>query len=175
MKNTNNNNIILKNNYDNNPCNAKSCSFDIYNNNINFINNDENDENDCLICLELKNDDETTVQLNETEMCSKKCLCSGWFHKKCLSKWFVSNFTCPICRNCISSFKNHDLNQNQNINQNINQNQNIIVINYTHITVNNKFIRFLFNVILYAKMHAYGIIILFFLYFYIRSLLDLHP
>jgi hypothetical protein len=168
MKNNNNSNIILKNNYDNNPCNANSCSFDKYNNNINFINNDENE---CLICLELKNDDETTVQLNETEMCSKKCLCSGWFHKKCLSKWFVANFTCPICRNCISSFKNQNVNQNLNLNLN----QNVIVINYTHITVNNKFIRFLFNAIVYAKVNAFGIILLFFLYFFTSSLLDLHP
>ena len=43
------------------------------------------------------------MKLNDLA-CEKYCECDGWIHKTCLDSWFKIKFTCPICRNSISSF-----------------------------------------------------------------------
>ena len=72
-------------------------------NNNNYIN-----ENECLICLEVKNNNnEKPIKLNDLACCEKQCECNGWIHKTCLDSWFIIKFTCPICRNSINSFNPH--------------------------------------------------------------------
>jgi len=69
-------------------------------------NNSNINENECLICLEVKNDNnENPIKLNDLASCEKLCTCNGWFHKSCLDSWFIIKLTCPICRNSITSFK----------------------------------------------------------------------
>jgi hypothetical protein len=91
-----------KNNDSNNDSNNDICLSNDSNNN-NSINSNIN-ENECLICLEVKNNNnEKTMKLNDLA-CEKYCECDGWIHKTCLDSWFKIKFTCPICRNSISSF-----------------------------------------------------------------------
>ena len=97
---TNKNNDI--NNDSNNDNNSDIC-FSNDSNNNNSVNSNIN-ENECLICLEVKNNNnEKTMKLNDLA-CEKYCECDGWIHKTCLDSWFKIKFTCPICRNSISSF-----------------------------------------------------------------------
>jgi hypothetical protein len=55
-----------------------------------FISNVINKE--CSVCLGQieKKEESLGHKINET--------CSHIFHKKCLTEWFQSSFTCPICR-----------------------------------------------------------------------------
>ncbi len=125
MRNIKNKNTILKkhksklnnkNNNDFNVSNNDICfSTDNNNNNINNTNNEY--EYECFICLEIKNNNETTMKLNDLEICEKRCECNGWVHKSCLNTWFIFKFICPICRNQISSFTPHyQVNQINNFN-----------------------------------------------------------
>jgi hypothetical protein len=100
MKNIKNRIIILKKNKSK-ATNKNSNS----NNEVSFSNNSNINENECLICLEVKNNNnEKTIKLNDLVCCEKQCECDGWIHKTCLDSWFIIKFTCPICRNSISSF-----------------------------------------------------------------------
>ena len=84
----------------------------INNKNINSINdiNSNINENECLICLEVKNNNnETTMKLKELEICEKNCDCNGCFHKSCLNSWFIFKFVCPICRTKISNFNPYQI------------------------------------------------------------------
>jgi hypothetical protein len=124
MRNIKNKNTILKkhksklnnkNNNDSDVSNNDICfSTDNNNNNNNNTNNEY--EYECLICLEIKNNNEKTTKLNDLEICEKHCECDGWFHKSCLNSWFIIKFSCPICRNQINSFTPHQINQINNFN-----------------------------------------------------------
>lgn len=48
---------------------------------------------DCIICFE---EDAHTGQLNSFS--NKACLCNSWIHMSCLEKWYMTNSSCPICR-----------------------------------------------------------------------------
>ena len=94
---------INKNSIVNNDSNNDDSLSNDSNNN-NSINSNIN-ENECLICLEVKNNNnEKTIKLNDLACCEKHCECDGWIHKTCLDSWFIIKFTCQICRNSISSF-----------------------------------------------------------------------
>jgi hypothetical protein len=100
MKNIKNRITILKKNKSK-ATNKNSNS----NNEVSFSNNSNINENECLICLEVKNNNnEKTIKLNDLACCEKQCGCDGWIHKTCLDSWFIIKFTCPICRNPIDSF-----------------------------------------------------------------------
>ena len=97
------NKITNKNNDSTNISN-NDVTIDNDNNNNNYINSNIN-ENECLICLEVKNNNnEKTIKLNDLASCEKRCECNGWFHKSCLDTWFIIKFSCPICRISIDSF-----------------------------------------------------------------------
>ena len=51
-------------------------------------------ENDCPICLE-----------KITLKSSDKLECGHLFHKDCLDKWFMNNYTCPMCRSEVEDEK----------------------------------------------------------------------
>ena len=124
-----------KNNNANNFSNNDVSIDNDYNNN-NYINSNIN-ENECLICLEVKNNNnEKTMKLNDLA-CEKKCKCDGWIHKTCLDSWFIIKFTCPICRNSINSFNPHHQIQRQ------------IHIIHTRITHNDYFIIFMSVIFIY--------------------------
>ena len=83
-------------------------------NNNSYINSINEYEYECLICLEIKNNNnEKSIKLNDLEICEKQCECNGWFHKSCLDSWFVIKFSCPICRNSINSFTPYQINHTQ--------------------------------------------------------------
>jgi hypothetical protein len=104
MKNIKNRITILKKNKSK-ATNKNSNSNSNSNNEVSFSNNSNINENECLICLEVKNNNnEKTIKLNDLACCEKPCGCDGWIHKTCLDSWFIIKFTCPICRNPIDSF-----------------------------------------------------------------------
>ena len=59
------------------------------------------DEKECFICLEVNLDNLKTLKLNNMNDYIKECLCDGWIHENCLSKWHIVNKHCPICRSVI--------------------------------------------------------------------------
>ena len=109
MKNIKNRITILKKNKSKaTNKNSNSNSNSNSNNEVSFSNNSNINENECLICLEVKNNNnEKTIKLNDLACCEKQCECNGWIHKTCLDSWFIIKFTCPICRNSINSFNPH--------------------------------------------------------------------
>jgi hypothetical protein len=117
-------------------------------NNNNSINSNIN-ENECLICLEVKNNNnEKTIKLNDLACCEKYCECDGWIHKTCLDSWFIIKFTCPICRNSISSFiPQHQIHYYE---QRQTQRQRQIHIIHTSLTNNDYFIIFMSAIFIYC-------------------------
>lgn len=57
------------------------------------LSSSSNDEPKCTICFETLNGD------------IKQLECSHTFHEKCISEWFKSQSTCPICRKEIEGVK----------------------------------------------------------------------
>lgn len=57
-------------------------------------------ENECPICLEKIN-----------HKTSDKLECGHLFHKDCLDKWFMNNYTCPICRSEVEEEKIKHINR----------------------------------------------------------------
>jgi hypothetical protein len=141
MKNIKNRITILKKNKSK-ATNKNSNS----NNEVSFSNNSNINENECLICLEVKNNNnEKTIKLNDLACCEKPCGCDGWIHKTCLDSWFIIKFTCPICRNPIDSF-----NPKYNIHyygQRQSQNQRYIID--SSLTNNDYFIIFISAIFVY--------------------------
>ena len=136
--------VANKNNNATNVSNNDDNIDNDYNNN-NSINSNIN-ENECLICLEVKNNNnEKTIKLNDLACCEKPCGCDGWIHKTCLDSWFIIKFTCPICRNPIDSF-----NPKYNIHyygQRQSQNQRYIID--SSLTNNDYFIIFISAIFVY--------------------------
>ena len=149
MKNIKNRITILKkhkpkaSNSNNNGNNDSNNDVGFYNDSINHNSDNSNiNENECLICLEVKNNNnEKTMKLNDLACCEKQCDCNGWIHKTCLDSWFIIKFTCPICRNHIDSFNpQHQIHYYE---------QGHIHIIHTRITNNDYFIIFMSAIFVY--------------------------
>ena len=56
---------------------------------------------ECFICLEVYNDNSSTIKLNNMKNYIKQCPCDGWIHEYCFTSWHLVNLNCPICRSVI--------------------------------------------------------------------------
>lgn len=54
--------------------------------------------NQCFICLQTENNNATPISLLATQ---KQCICDGFVHSECITKWYNCSSICPICRQTI--------------------------------------------------------------------------
>jgi hypothetical protein len=55
--------------------------------------------NICFICFENENESKYILtKLKNQKLFIKNCVCDGWIHNECLTKWCNFKQICPICR-----------------------------------------------------------------------------
>ena len=55
----------------------------------------------CIICLETDTISKVIPMYDYNKiLCIRywNCSCNGYFHKSCLDKWLLVDYSCPICR-----------------------------------------------------------------------------
>ena len=107
-------------------------------------------ENECMICLQ-------PVDENEFITILIQCECKGYYHDKCLSKWFIekNNIICPVCSKIFpGEYENK-------------QNTNVIILSQPHSPI------YEYNYLVRQKKCLFFIAFLFVMYtgFEIRYLL----
>ena len=54
----------------------------------------------CFVCLtKTAPDNSLPVELTDITILKKNCECRALIHTSCLAEWFLSNRSCPVCRN----------------------------------------------------------------------------
>jgi hypothetical protein len=79
----------LNNNYNDNGVNAIE------------IENDIESQKSCVICFET--DNREIINVNNIQKKFKKCACTGYVHKECITKWYdkKKHIKCIICNTSI--------------------------------------------------------------------------
>jgi hypothetical protein len=55
--------------------------------------------NMCFICFENELENKCPLtKLKDQKLFKKNCICDGWIHNECLTKWYNTKPLCPICR-----------------------------------------------------------------------------
>lgn len=64
-----------------------------------YFEEEDEEANICFICFENENESKYILtKLKNQKVFIKKCLCDGWIHNECLTKWYNVKQNCPICR-----------------------------------------------------------------------------
>ncbi len=65
--------------------------------NVIEIENDIESQKSCIICFET--DDREIININNIQKKIKKCACTGYVHKECITKWYdkKKHIKCIIC------------------------------------------------------------------------------
>jgi hypothetical protein len=63
--------------------------------------------NICFICFENENESKYILtKLKNQKLFIKNCVCDGWIHNECLTKWCNFKQICPICRKFMKEIVN---------------------------------------------------------------------
>ena len=64
-----------------------------------YFEEEDEEANICFICFENENESKYILtKLKNQKLFIKNCICDGWIHNECLTKWYNIKQICPICR-----------------------------------------------------------------------------